>query len=64
MSEFGGLWKNENNQHALVPLKMESGCPSGGGIKNGHRCYPSYGGTHKKNQDMNKQTEPLIKDWT
>ena len=23
MSEFGGLWKHENNQHALVPLKTE-----------------------------------------
>ena len=21
MSEFGGLWKHENNQHALVPPK-------------------------------------------
>ena len=36
MSEFGGLWKHENNQHALVPLKTECGCPSGGGMKNGH----------------------------
>ena len=43
MSEFGGLWK-----HALVPLKTECGCPSGGGMKNGHMRYPSYGGTQKK----------------
>ena len=25
--------------------KTECGCPSGGGIKNGHIRYPSYGGT-------------------
>ena len=41
MSEFGGLWKHENNQLALLPPKTECGCPSGGGIKNsymeGHR---------------------------
>ena len=23
MSEFSGLWKHRNNQHALVPLKTE-----------------------------------------
>ena len=46
MSEFDGLWKHENNQHALVPPKTECGCPSGGGIKKGHIRYPSsYGGT-------------------
>ena len=28
MSEFSGLWKDENNQHALVPPKMECGCPA------------------------------------
>ena len=48
MSEFGGLWKHENNQHALVPPKTECGCPSGGGIKHGHIRYPSYGGTQKE----------------
>jgi hypothetical protein len=48
MSEFGGLWKQKNNQHALVPPKTECGCPCGGGIKNGHIRYPSYGGTQKK----------------
>ena len=41
MSEFGGLWKHANNQHALVPPKTECGCPSGEGIKNGHLRYPS-----------------------
>ena len=46
--EFGGLWKHEHNQHALVPRNTECGCPNGGGIKNGHICYPSYGGTQKK----------------
>ena len=37
MSEFGGLWKHENKQHALVPPKTEFGCPNGGGITNDHR---------------------------
>ena len=27
---------------------MECGCPSGGGTKNGHIRYPSYGGTQKE----------------
>ena len=49
---FGGLWKHENNQHALVPLKMECGCPSGGGIKKDHIRYPSYGGTQKKKETL------------
>ena len=41
MSELGGLWKHENNQHALVSSpKTECGCPSAGGIKNGHIRYP------------------------
>ena len=40
MSEFGGLWKHENNQHPFVPPKTECGCPSGGGINNGHISYP------------------------
>ena len=30
------------------PPKTECGCPSGGGIKNHHIRYPSYGGTQKK----------------
>ena len=31
------------------PPKTECGCPSGGGgIKNGHIRYPSYGGTQKR----------------
>ena len=36
MSEFGGLWKHKNNQHAPVPPNTECGCPSDGVIKNGH----------------------------
>ena len=41
MLEFDGLWKHEKtNQHTLVPPKTEWGCPSGGGIKNGHIRYP------------------------
>ena len=40
MSEFGGLWKDKNNQRAFVPPKTECGCPSGGGIENGHIRYP------------------------
>ena len=50
MSEFGGLWKHENNQHELVPPKMEYGSPSGGGIKNGYMHYPSYGGTQRERE--------------
>ena len=43
---------NKNNQYALVPSKTELGCPSGGGIKNGHIRYPSsYGGTQKKREE-------------
>ena len=52
MSELGGLWKHKNNQHALVPPKMECGCPSGGEIKNGHLCDPPYGGTQKKSTSV------------
>ena len=52
MSEFGGLWKHENNQHALVPPKTECGCPSGVGIKNGHTRYPFYGGTQKNKKKI------------
>jgi hypothetical protein len=60
MSEFGGLWKHENNrQHALEPPKTECGCPSGAGIKNGHICYPSYGGTQKEKKTSNKATVEL-----
>ena len=56
MSECGGLWKHENNQHALVPPKTECGYPRGGGIKNGHVRYPSYGGTQNERQKQNKFT--------
>ena len=49
MSEFGGLWKHENNQHTLVHPKTECGCPSGGGIKNGHI---RYGGMQKEKKKM------------
>ena len=48
MSEFGGLWKHENNQHALVPLKTECGCPSGGGINKGDIRYPHMEERRKK----------------
>ena len=52
MSEFCGLWKFENNQHALVPPKTECGLPKWrSGIKNGHIRYPLlmfYGGTQKE----------------
>ena len=59
MSEYGGLWKHKNNQHALVPPKTECGCSSGGGIKNCHILYPSYGGTQK-----NKNKQKWIWFWT
>ena len=52
MSEFGGFWKHENNQHALVPPKTDCGCLSGGGIKNGHI---RYGGTQKKKNHSSMQ---------
>ncbi len=40
---------------------MESGCPSGGGIKNGHIRYPSYGGTQKeKNRVVQGVTSGLF----
>ena len=45
---FDGLWEHKNNQHALVPPEMECGYPGGGGIKNGHIHYPSYGETQKE----------------
>ena len=63
MSEFGGLWKYENNQHALVSPKTECGCPSGGGIKNDHIGYPSYGGTQKLRKK--ELTDfPTLEVWT
>ena len=45
MSEFHDYG---NTKITSVPLKMECGCPSGGGTKNGHIRYPSYGGMQKK----------------
>ena len=60
MSEFGGLRKHENNQHALVPPKTECGCPSGGGIRNGRIRYPSYGATQKERKKERKNTEPCF----
>ena len=53
MSEFGGLWKHKNNQQALVPPKMECGCPCGGGIKKRSYTLPllwrnAGKNTHKK----------------
>ena len=54
MSEFGGLWKHENNQHVLVPPETECGWPSGGGLKNGHIRYPFHGGTQKEGKEIIK----------
>ena len=53
MSEFGGLWKHENNQHALVPPKTECGCPSGGGIKNSHIHYLLWRNAERKKKNIN-----------
>ena len=42
MSEYGGLRKHQNNQHALaVPPRTECAAAqvSGGGIKNAHTRY-------------------------
>ena len=61
MSEFGGLWKLENNQHALVPPKTECGCPIGGGITNGHIRYPSYMDERRKEKkDAQSTTEVMV----
>ena len=60
MSEFGGLWKHKNNQHALVPPKTECGCPSGRGIKNGFIHYPSYGGTQKERKKASHSTITIV----
>ena len=40
-----GIWKQLCTMH---PRKTECGCPSGGGIKNGHVRYPYCGGTQKQ----------------
>ena len=61
MSDFGGLWKHDNTQHALVPPKTECGCPSGGGIKNGHIRYPSYEGTQKERKKTTSNTSFNLK---
>ena len=48
MSEFDGLWKHENNQHAFVPPKTNVAAQvAPEEFKNGH---PSYGGTQKKRE--------------
>ena len=49
------IMEHKNNQHALVPKKTECGCPSGGGIKNGH--IHSYGGTHTQKTTTQPQKQ-------
>ena len=56
MSEFGGLWKQKKIQHALVSPKTECGYSSGGGIKDGHIRYPSYGRAQKKKKKKKEIT--------
>ena len=42
-------------EQALVPPKMERGCPQvAEEIKNGHIRYSSYGGTQKKKKPTKK----------
>ena len=41
------------------PPKTECGCPSGGGIKNGHIRYPPYGGTQKEKKSGDFQKMEL-----
>ena len=53
MSEFGGLWKHKNNQHALVPPKKECGCPSGGGMKTATYATPPM-------EERRKKEKPLV----
>ena len=57
MSEFGGLWKHKNYQHALVLPKTECGCPSVGGIKNSHT--PPMEERRKTNKPKNG--DPLMR---
>ena len=52
----------KTNQHALVPPKTECGCPSGGGIKNSHIRYTSYGGTQKEKKEKLGDAGVLISD--
>ena len=59
MSEFGGLWKHENNQHALVPAKTECGCPCGGGIENGHIRY-IWRNAEENNNNNNNNFEQVL----
>ena len=58
MSKFGGLWKHEYNQHALVPPKTEYRCRSGGGIQNGDIRYPSSCGGTAEEEEI-PETLPL-----
>ena len=54
MSEFGGLWKHRNNQHALVPQRQNVAAQEVAvELKMVTYATPSYGGTQKKNQKKN-----------
>ena len=55
MSEFGGLWKHENNQHASP--KTDCGCLSGGGIKTVTYATPTMEGTQKNKKKTSKETK-------
>ena len=58
MSEFGGLWKHENNQHALVLTKMECDCPSGGGIKKQSHTLPPLMEERRKKREETQLNLP------
>ena len=48
--------------HFLLIPKMECDCPSGGGIKNGHKYTtpPSYGGAQREKTNKTKQKKPSL----
>ena len=55
MSEFGGLWKHKNNQHALCTPEDGMWLPKvAEELNNGHIRYSSYGGTQKERNKERK----------
>ena len=58
--ESGVGQKGTKEQESALP---QSSCPSGGGIKNGHIGYPSYGGMHTHTKTENKFNSGLGDIW-
>ena len=59
MLEFGGLWKHENNQHALVPPKTECNVAAqeAGELKTVTYATPSNVGTQKERKKEKKKSQ-------